>query len=134
MLQMIIILETYSVTFNLFFSCMDTQTETDAKITEVQTDESFVRKTCDMSTQAAVHTKDFGVQCNLPILTFDDIKHDDDLVSFYTGIPSRQTFEAVFDEIKDDAETRTSRRKVNYQTVSGRRPRTLGILNEFFMV
>jgi len=108
---------------------MDIQTECDTNITKVQTDEICVRKTCEMSLQATVDTKDFGVQCNLPILTYDDIKHDDDHVSFYTGIPSRQTFKAAFDEIKYDAETKKSRRKLNYQIISGGQPRTLGILN-----
>lgn len=113
---------------------MDTQTENLATITEVQTEEIFVRETGERGTQVHFEMKDFGVQCNLPILTFDDVKHDDELVSFYTGIPSRHAFEAVFNEIKDDAEVRTSRRKLNYQSKSGGRPRTLGVLTEFFMV
>lgn len=83
---------------------MDTQTEILATITEVQTEEIFVRETLERGTHVHFEMKDFGVQCNLPILTFDDVKHDDELVSFYTDIPSRHAFEAVFNEIKDDAE------------------------------
>src|SRR5437867_1584937 len=30
------------------------------------------------------------------VLTYDSIKHDDDLVNFYTGLPDRKTFDALF--------------------------------------
>ena len=113
---------------------MDSQTHSNTHSSWVQTDETVVKKFGDAGTQTESFTCEVGVQCNLPLLTFDDIKHSDELVSFYTGIPSRDTFEAVFDEIKDEAEARTSSRKLDYSSSSGGRPRTLSVVNEFFMV
>ncbi|XP_052791238.1 uncharacterized protein LOC128225206 [Mya arenaria] len=119
---------------NQSFRCCDTQTENNCAVMEVQTEESFLGKTADFSSQTEHSTRDFGVQCQLPMLTYDDVKYNDDLVSFYTGIPNRVVFEALFDEIKDEAEVRTSRRKLNYKDSDGGRPRTLSVLDEFFMV
>ncbi|XP_055955144.1 uncharacterized protein LOC126812608 [Patella vulgata] len=67
-------------------------------------------------------------------LTYDDVCSEDSKVFFYTGIPDKKTFDAIFDELKDDAETKTSRKTpCKVPTTSGR-PRALRLIDEFFLV
>ncbi|XP_069109394.1 uncharacterized protein [Argopecten irradians] len=49
------------------------------------------------------------------------------------GIPSKDMFEAVFDEIKEDATSRTTRKGGKYSGTSGR-PRSLRLIDEFLIV
>lgn len=109
------------------------QTDPPIKISSsTQTDETDITKMCDNTSQTdKVVKKDFGVQVNTPLLTFDDIRGDDQKCVFYTGIPESSTFEALFEEIVEDAEECTGGSKD--RSVGGR-PRTLRVIDEFFMV
>ncbi|XP_053373986.1 uncharacterized protein LOC123548052 [Mercenaria mercenaria] len=110
------------------------QTYPDCKMQKVQTDLVEVKPLVDASTQTEHLNEDKGVQCRLPNLTYHDVKNNDDTVCFYTGIPNAKVFDALFDEIKDEAEERTSRRQLNYNPTQGGRPRILTVIDEFFMV
>ncbi|XP_060084109.1 uncharacterized protein LOC132563365 [Ylistrum balloti] len=96
--------------------------------------DSFVRRFVDADCQTNDETVcvDASAQVSLPILTYDDIKSDGQKLMFYTGIPDADTFDALFDEPRDDAEERTSR-SVNGNGTGGR-PRILRAIDEFFMV
>lgn len=74
---------------------------------------------------------DFSAQVNMPLLTFDDIRGDDQKSSFYTGIPESAVFDALYDEIVQDAEACTGG---NSDKSVGGRPRNLRLIDEFFMV
>lgn len=99
-----------------------------------QTETDPVKRYTTSSTQTTTHTCEVGIQCSLPLLTYYDVKDNDEQLCFYTGIHSNEHFQAVFDEIKDNAEEQTSRRKLRYTTNQGGRPRSLSVINEFFMV
>lgn len=100
--------------------------------TDTQTDVTDVKTKFETSTQTdAKKTVDVGIQVSLPQLTFDDIRGDDQKCVFYTGIPESSTFEALFQEIVLDAEECTGG---NRDKSVGGRPRTLRIIDEFFMV
>lgn len=62
-----------------------------------------------------------------PVLTYEDIKNSNEDVLFYTGIPDSQTFEALFDGMKNDQQLKTDSSK-------GGRPASLRILDEFILV
>ncbi|KAH3879680.1 hypothetical protein DPMN_003586 [Dreissena polymorpha] len=110
------------------------QAEPDMRYGSTQTETDPIKKYTTSSTQTKTHTCEVGIQCSLPLLTYYDVKDKDEQLCFYTGIPSNEHFQAVFDEIKDNAEEQTSRRKVSYTTNQGGRPRSLSVINEFFMV
>ena len=99
---------------------------------DIQTDTTDVKHTIETSIQTdATDYVDISVQANLPLLTFDDICGDDQKCVFYTGIPESSTFEALFEEIKQDAEECTG--GIKDKKIGGR-PRTLRLIDEVFMV
>ena len=51
---------------------------------------------------------------------------------FYTGVPNKQVFYALFDEMSDASE-KTKRNASNSNSGTGR-PRSLRLIDEFFMV
>jgi hypothetical protein len=81
-------------------------------------------------TQTASSIKfDISLQTNRPNIVYEDIKHDNQKVMFYTGIPSSDIFDAIFEEIKDDALQQTGRKSSD----TGR-PRSLRLIDEFLLV
>lgn len=72
---------------------------------------------------------DISLQTNRPNIVYEDIKHDNQKVMFYTGIPSSDIFDAIFEEIKDDALQQTGRKSSD----TGR-PRSLRLIDEFLLV
>jgi hypothetical protein len=80
--------------------------------------------------EAKLKTADIGIQCRLPDITIEDIEKDDEKMMLYTGLPNAGTFYALFDEM-DDAELQTSR---SASRKSKGRPRTLRLVDEFFLV
>ena len=59
------------------------------------------------------------------VFKFEDVENIDSKILYYTGIPDRQTFHAVFDELKDK-ESVASRE--SYHS----RPRRLRKIDDFF--
>ncbi|KAL3862565.1 hypothetical protein ACJMK2_008524 [Sinanodonta woodiana] len=107
-----------------------TQTNTVLRI-DVSTQYDFNEMSYEYGTPVNKVTVDYGVQVNSPVLTFEDIEHDDQKFLFYTGVPNSAIFKALFDEIKDDATSQTAR----YGATSGKgRPRHLRLIDEFFLV
>lgn len=105
-----------------------------------QTDESsfnsMAMKKC-FSSSAETQTDgklfvDKGIQVSRPVFTFEDVEQDDSKILFYTGIPNKETFYAVFDEIKDNALESTTRLGISSSNQG--RPRRLRIIDEFFLV
>ena len=43
--------------------------------------------------------KDFGVQVNLPLLTAEDLKGDEQKTRFYTGFVNFRTFMVIFNSL-----------------------------------
>ncbi|XP_053382032.1 uncharacterized protein LOC123553248 [Mercenaria mercenaria] len=80
--------------------------------------------------QPPKETREIGIQCKLPEITFYDIAAKDEKVMFYTGLPNAGTFCALFDEMSD-AEAQTSRAGL---TSKKGRPRQLRVIDEFFLV
>lgn len=95
-----------------------TQTDEVSSLTMNSTQTDFVR------------TNEIGIQVNLPVLTYEDIKTDDQKISFYTGIPDRITFDSLFEDIAIDAAEGTGR--ATGSAVG--RPRSLKVIDEFFLV
>ena len=75
---------------------------------------------------------DKGIQVSRPVFTFEDVEQDDSKILFYTGIPNKETFNAVLDEINDNALESTTR--VGISSSNQGRPRRLRIIDEFFLV
>lgn len=106
------------------------QTVPSAVSGSTQTDATLIKQHCSQGAQTAdVKMREIGIQVNLPQLTFDDIHSDDKKCSFYTGIPDTSTFRA--DELSEDAAQGTG--SDSYFTVGGR-PRSLCLIDEFFLV
>ena len=76
-------------------------------------------------------TADFSVQVNMPLQTFDDIRGDDQKCSFYTGIPESFVFDALYEEMIEDAEECTGG---NNDKSTGGRLRSSRLIDELFMV
>jgi len=94
-----------------------------------QTEET---RTCrSFETQTECETKEAGQQCSLPILVYEDIMNDSTKLNFYTGSPNKGLFEALFDEMSDFEIPQLS---IRSRWPSGGRPRTLRLVDEFFMV
>ena len=72
---------------------------------------------------------DAGVQCTRPVLTYESLESDQKFM-FYTGVPSKPVFEALFSEM-EDAESHTARKGTSLEKG---RPRTLRLIDEFFLV
>ncbi|XP_033725462.1 uncharacterized protein LOC117315399 [Pecten maximus] len=110
------------------------QTEATSITVETQTDDASVSFFKDVGCQTVdIECVDASEQVCLPLLTYDDIKYDDQKILFYTGIPDSDTFKALYDEVKDDAEERTARgSNSTHRTGSGGRPRILRVVDEFF--
>ena len=120
------------------YSVEDASTQTDVDLwtseTCIQTDQSCFTFHTDASTQV-----------DKPVFTYENIQHSDEKVLFYTGIPNAATFQALFNEIKDDAEEQTGRKQkpqsrdasadvlqpqTSIRGESGR-PRSLRLVDEF---
>ncbi|XP_069129552.1 uncharacterized protein [Argopecten irradians] len=110
-----------------------TQSVIDTRSIGTQTDEVRSPIFSTRSTQTEITKSDGSSQVNLPVLTYEDICSDDQKLLFYTGIPSKDMFEAVFDEIKEDATSRTTRKGGKCSGTSGR-PRSLRLIDEFLIV
>jgi hypothetical protein len=70
--------------------------------------------------------KDAAEQTVLPFLVFEDVMDNPSKLNFYTGIPNKGTFNALFEEMTDVRE--------QSKTPSGGRPNSLRLIDEFFMV
>ena len=98
----------------------------------VQCDYSARVSLCDSVTQTQCSpTVDAGLQTIRPGFTYEDVKHSDQKVMFYTGVPDAATFEALFNEIESDAAKQTAR---SFASSERGRPRYLRIIDEFFLV
>lgn len=89
---------------------------------ETQTDETRIPVTTSTQTPT-VETHSTGCQAKRPSFTFDDVKHSNSKVLFYTGIPDAGTFQCLFDELQGGM-------PVNNKG----RPKSLRLIDEFFMV
>ena len=117
MLQASVCFHDYVGQVNMESVSMQTHQEiqTDIKVTMdrgVQCSAGYDCKKVSVSTQTEPETStttvSVGTQVKRPILTYEDVKDDKQKLMFYTGIPDSETFEALFDEIKDDAENQTT--------------------------
>ena len=98
-----------------------------AKLVSVatETDEEDKKHIIHSYAQTPVVEKcNFTTQTKRPLLVFEDIESDDSKVNFYTGIPDAKTFLALFEELEKGMEK---------ETENGR-PRSLRLIDEFFMV
>ncbi|KAK3083832.1 hypothetical protein FSP39_003835 [Pinctada imbricata] len=119
------------ISCKLIDACTQTDTDLWTSDTWVQTEKSIFFSYRDATTQV-----------DKPLMTYENIKNSDDKVSFYTGIPNAYSFEALFNEIKDDAEEQTGRKTKNIpmETDETRsrgesgRPRSLRLIDEFLLV
>ena len=109
-----------------------TETQTDQKETSsVSTQTETFNGNTETMPQKCKTFADAEVQCNRPAFTYESIQTDQKFM-FYTGIPSKQVFEALFDEM-DDAHQQTTRTESNQRGKKGR-PRSLRLIDEFFLV
>jgi hypothetical protein len=76
---------------------------------------------------------DVEIQCEKPVFTYEDVVSNDSF-SFYTGIPNAKVFKALFDEMDDAPQFTTTRGNSDGRTESVGRPRSLRLIDEFFMV
>ena len=98
-----------------------------AKLVSVatETDEEDKKHIIHSYAQTPVVEKcNFTTQTKRPLMVFEDIENDDSKVNFYTGIPDAKTFLALFEELEKGMEK---------ETENGR-PRSLRLIDEFFMV
>ena len=72
---------------------------------------------------------DVSLQTERPDIVYEDIKHDNKKVMFYTGIPSSEIFDAIFEEIEDDVAQQTGRKSGEIG-----RPWSLRPIDEFLLV
>jgi hypothetical protein len=117
----------------------ETQTPVFYSDAAVQTEESHLCNTtlCTSTIETQTdekHYRDRGVQVCTPELVFEDIEQNDSKILFYTGIPDKETFHAVFDELKDTAFENTTRSGSTCTSSNKGRPRRLRIIDEFFLV
>ena len=140
MLQASVCFHDYVGQVNMESVSMQTHQEiqTDIKVTMdrgVQCSAGYDCKKVSVSTQTEPETStttvSVGTQVKRPILTYEDVKDDKQKLMFYTGIPDSETFEALFDEIKDDAENQTTRNEASKEQG---RPRQLRLIDEIFLV
>lgn len=96
-----------------------------------ETDSVPVKSLESVGTQTYPDTKDAGEQTNLPLIVYEDIINQNSMLNFYTGIPDRNTFEALFDEIREDAYHKTSNQCASHNSDLQGRPRTLRLVDEF---
>ncbi|KAJ8303740.1 hypothetical protein KUTeg_018663, partial [Tegillarca granosa] len=100
------------------------QIQPDMATESTQTDLQ-VEKKIDASTQiSGMLSTHLGIQCNRPFLTFDDICKDNDRIMIYTGIPDGDTFCYLFNKREGGIA----------KTTHMDRPRSLRLIDEFFMV
>lgn len=71
-------------------------------------------------------------QTNRPEITIEDIKHSDELVQFYTGLPDYATFNAVYSSIVQHGADRMT--IDNEEITNSVSFRTLRLIDEFVMV
>lgn len=124
-------------------SCVNTGTQTSVttKVTiGTQTDGPNVCHDCGGAKSALTEPeeekrqyKTVGIQTRMPDLCFEDIEKDDEKVLFYTGIPNGKTFRLLFDEL-GDAEYQTRRSESSSSETNKGRPRSLRLIDEFFLV
>ncbi|XP_033753600.1 uncharacterized protein LOC117336915 [Pecten maximus] len=102
------------------------QTSACAVSVSTQTDSAHI-VSAQVGTQTSTKTyNSVGTQVDRPTLTYEDVKRSNEDIMFYTGIPDADSFEALFDEFKDDPQLKGNK-------VSGR-PSTLRLIDEFFLV
>ena len=113
----------------------ETQTYPETVSTQSQTEESSPApvpnavKTKDTASQTESNEKEVNsveTQVDRPVLAYEDISKSNEDVLFYTGIPDAQTFEALFDGMKNDTQLKSNSK--------GDRPASLRLIDEFFMV
>ena len=71
---------------------------------------------------------DAGVQCTRPVLTYESLQSDQKFM-FYTGVPSKPVFEALFSEM-ENAESHTARKGTSLEKGP---PHTLRLIDKFFL-
>lgn len=98
-------------------------------MTQTHNDEYYEYSTTGTQT-VIINTYQVGIQADRPPMTYEDVKDNKQKLMFYTGFPDKETFDAVFDEIKSDALEQTTGVK---KSETGR-PRSLRLVDEFFMV
>lgn len=109
----------------------DASTQTEMIFDEHET--YYATKLCDCL-QKSEPIKTFansGTQCNKPTVTIEDINSDEKCM-FYTGVPNKQVFYTLFDEMSDASE-KNKRNASNSNSGTGR-PRSLRLIDEFFIV
>ncbi|XP_045202653.2 uncharacterized protein LOC123556117 [Mercenaria mercenaria] len=116
-----------------FMRNMETQTYPDTSTKTTETQSLPIKSFSTVGTQTECETKESGQQTDLPLLAYEDVMTSNSKLIFYTGIPDRNTFDAIFDEIKEDANEKTSTQSSGYSCSFGGRPRTLRLIDEFFM-
>lgn len=56
----------------------------------------------DNSCQTDCQTVSVAIQTVKPVITIEDVENDSKSLMFYTGIPNKETFYALFDELSDE--------------------------------
>ena len=73
-----------------------------------------------------------NTQTKRPEITIEDIKHSDELVQFYTGLPDYATFNAVYSSLVQHG---VDRMKIDNEEITNSvSSRTLRLIDEFVMV
>ncbi|ESO88648.1 hypothetical protein LOTGIDRAFT_125704 [Lottia gigantea] len=93
--------------------------------------EPYATKFCDYLQKPILTSVDAGTQFNKPSVTIEDINSDEKCM-FYTGVPNKSVFYALFDEMGDASE-KTKQNNSSSSSGTGR-PRSLRLIDEFFMV
>ena len=115
-------------------------------VKEKQTDTGvqFCASSEDKNVQTETATCDVGVQVNLPLLTVENLKGNDEKTKFYTGIVNFGTFMLLFNSIAEVAvklnywQGKDSLKEKSYLTDEGRQKpgpqRKMRLIDEFLMV
>ncbi|XP_046364948.2 uncharacterized protein LOC124141094 [Haliotis rufescens] len=89
-----------------------------------------VKTSCAMTQTETENKKVFrnqATQVKLPDLTFFDVKNDSELVTYYTGLVDAEKFSCLFDEFSEVHDR-------DYPTSNIGRPKSLSLIDEFFLV
>ncbi|WAR24139.1 ALPL-like protein [Mya arenaria] len=107
------------------------ETQTCIPTMTIGTQTESVQTFRSISTQTdTCEQRGIGVQAMLPTLVYEDVMDNPSKLNFYTGIPNKGLFNALFDEMGDMQEKPQTRCRKS----SGGRPRALRLIDEFFMV
>lgn len=110
---------------------VETQTDTEASVTTTTTttgSQTELVQTRTIGTQTEPDHRDVGEQTMLPTLVYEDVMDDPERLCFYTGIPDKEMFNAIFDELEEVPSEPRDRNP------NGGRPKALRPIDEFFMV